>query len=76
VKNLPRSEEDRAFVQTLIDLAHRLGLATVAEWVADEESAAILSGWGCDYLQGQLIGLASLDRPWMTQRPPVRDMAV
>ena len=76
VKNLPRSEEDRAFVQTLIDLAHRLGLATVAEWVADEESAAILSDWGCDYLQGKLIGLASLNRPWVTQRPPIQDLAV
>ena len=67
VQNLPRSEDDRAFVQTLIDLAKRLGLKTVAEWVQDEEAAKILVEWGCDYLQGQLIGLASLDRPWTGQ---------
>jgi diguanylate cyclase (GGDEF)-like protein len=67
VQNLPRSEDDRAFVRTLIDLAKRLGLETVAEWVQDEEAAAILADWGCDYLQGHLIGLASLDRPWATQ---------
>ena len=36
VQNLIRSEDDRAFVRTLIDLAKRLGLATVAEWVQDE----------------------------------------
>ena len=64
VQNLTRSEDDRAFVQTLIDLARRLGLETVAEWVQDEDTAAILAGWGCDYLQGALIGLASTERPW------------
>ena len=64
VQNLTRSEDDRAVVRTLIDLARRLGLATVAEWVQDEEAAAILAGWGCDYLQGHLIGRASLDRPF------------
>jgi EAL domain-containing protein (putative c-di-GMP-specific phosphodiesterase class I) len=66
VQNLRRSDDDRAFVHTLIDLARRLGLETVAEWVQDEESAAILAGWGCDYLQGALVGLASSDRPWRT----------
>jgi EAL domain-containing protein (putative c-di-GMP-specific phosphodiesterase class I) len=65
VKNMRRSEDDRAFVQTLIDLARRLGLETVAEWVQDEESAAILAEWGCDYIQGALVGLASPDRPWV-----------
>ena len=64
VQNLRRSEDDRAFVQTLIDLARRLGLETVAEWVQDEESAAILADWGCDYIQGELIGRASTERPW------------
>ena len=46
VQNLRRSEDDRAFVHTLIDLARRLGLETVAEWVQDEESASILADWG------------------------------
>jgi EAL domain-containing protein (putative c-di-GMP-specific phosphodiesterase class I) len=67
VQNLTRSEDDRAFVRTLVDLAKRLGLETVAEWVQDEEAAKLLAEWGCDYLQGQLIGLASLDRPWTVQ---------
>ena len=67
VQNLTRSEDDRAFVRTLIDLAKRLGLETVAEWVQDEEAAKLLAEWGCDYLQGQLIGLASLERPWTAQ---------
>jgi len=64
VQNLSHSEDDRAFVQALIDLAQRLRLTTVAEWVQDEESAQMLAEWGCDYLQGELIGRSSLDRPW------------
>jgi EAL domain-containing protein (putative c-di-GMP-specific phosphodiesterase class I) len=32
--------------------------------VQDEESAVMLREWGCDYIQGRLIGLASSQRPW------------
>jgi EAL domain-containing protein (putative c-di-GMP-specific phosphodiesterase class I) len=64
VENIARSADDRAFVQTLIDLARRLEIKTVAEWVQDEESASMLRDWGCDYIQGRLIGLASSERPW------------
>jgi len=64
VQNLTHSADDRAFVQTLIDLARRLEIKTVAEWVQDEQSASMLRDWGCDYIQGRLIGLASSERPW------------
>jgi diguanylate cyclase (GGDEF)-like protein len=64
VQNITHSADDRAFVQTLIDLARRLDIKTVAEWVQDEEAANMLRDWGCDYIQGRLIGLASADRPW------------
>ena len=64
VQHMMRSEDDRAFVNTLVDLAKRLNLATVAEWVQDEEAARTLQAWGCDYLQGALVGLATTERPW------------
>jgi diguanylate cyclase (GGDEF)-like protein len=67
VQNIARSADDRAFVQTLIDLARRLDIKTVAEWVQDEEAAGLLRDWGCDYIQGRLIGLASAERPWDAQ---------
>jgi diguanylate cyclase (GGDEF)-like protein len=66
VKHIMSSEDDRAFVRTLVDLARRLNLKTVAEWVQDDAAAAMLQTWGCDYLQGALIGLASTERPWLT----------
>jgi EAL domain-containing protein (putative c-di-GMP-specific phosphodiesterase class I) len=65
VQNIVKSSDDRAFVQTLVDLSRRLGLKTVAEWVQDEEAARLLADWGCDYLQGALLGLASEARPWL-----------
>lgn len=64
VQNIANSTDDRAFVQSLIDLSRRLGIQTVAEWVQDEASATLLRDWGCDYIQGRLIGLASSHRPW------------
>jgi len=65
VQNIIKSDDDRAFVHTLIDLARRLGIKTVAEWVQGEDAAALLAGWDCDFLQGALIGLASDERPWL-----------
>jgi diguanylate cyclase (GGDEF)-like protein len=72
VRNLMRTDDDQAFVSALVDLARRLGLKTVAEWVQDEPSAALLADWGCDYLQGKLIGLASIERPWGDAAPADR----
>jgi diguanylate cyclase (GGDEF)-like protein len=69
VQNIVHSADDRAFVQTLIDLARRLQIKTVAEWVQDEEAASLLAGWGCDYIQGRLIGLAASQRPWADAQP-------
>jgi diguanylate cyclase (GGDEF)-like protein len=74
IQNVTRSSDDRVFVRTLIDLARGLGLATVAEWVQDEEAAALLAGWGCDYLQGELVGLPVLGR-LEADAPPTRASA-
>jgi diguanylate cyclase (GGDEF)-like protein len=72
VHNMMNSADDRAFVHTLIDLSRRLGLQTVAEWVQNEETAAMLSEWGVDFLQGALIGLAAAERPWAITDRAVR----
>lgn len=72
VQNIAHSQDDRAFVQTLLDLAQRLGIETVAEWVQDEEAAAMLAGWGCNYLQGRLLGSAMPQPPWRSPSSPPR----
>jgi diguanylate cyclase (GGDEF)-like protein len=65
VQNILKSSDNRAFVHTMVDLAHRLGLKSVAEWVQDEPAAQLLASLNCDYLQGALIGLATTERPWL-----------
>lgn len=64
VRNIVRSQEDRMFVRTMIELARGLGLATVAEWVQDEETAALLTELSCEFLQGRVAGDVSLARPF------------
>jgi diguanylate cyclase (GGDEF)-like protein len=56
VQNLARSPDDRFFVRALVDLAHHLGIATIAEWVEDEDTAGMLAEWGVDFLQGWHCG--------------------
>ena len=67
VQNLMRSEDDRAFVLTLIELAKRLGLKTVAEWVQDEERREAARRMGLRLSAGR-AGRARLDRTAVGQR--------
>ncbi len=60
VQNLARSVDDRFFVRTLAALARHLKIETVAEWVEDTETVALLTEWGIDYLQGHAIGRAEV----------------
>jgi EAL domain-containing protein (putative c-di-GMP-specific phosphodiesterase class I) len=39
--------------------------------VQDDAAAELLRDWGCDYIQGRLIGLASAARPWHTSAEKV-----
>lgn len=72
-QNLRRSTDDRFFVRTLLELAHHLGVETVAEWVDDELQASMLCDWGVTYLQGHLVGKAELSLPDETyDGPPLR----
>jgi diguanylate cyclase (GGDEF)-like protein/PAS domain S-box-containing protein len=45
----------RTIVQTVVTLAHSLGLKVIAEGVDAEEQAAMLVELGCDQMQGYLI---------------------
>ncbi|MEC9369191.1 MAG: EAL domain-containing protein, partial [Pseudomonadota bacterium] len=60
VHNLAKSPEDRIFVETLAGLARSFGLETVAEWVTDEATCAILDEMGIDYYQGFHFGAPRL----------------
>jgi diguanylate cyclase (GGDEF)-like protein len=63
-ENLSENLENQYFVRSLIDLARKMDLKVVAEWVQTEADAAMLRDWGVDYLQGHLYGTARIDDPW------------
>ncbi len=55
VKDLIRDDDDAAIVRSTIELAHNLGLETVAEGVEDEQTLDQLRALNCDTVQGFLI---------------------
>ena len=57
VKNLLIDNADQVFINTMVEIARTFGMKTVAEWVADVETAELLAKAGIDYLQGYLYGL-------------------
>ena len=54
-KGLGLEVEDTAIVQTVVDLAHILGMEVVAEGVEVEEQETLLREMGCDFAQGYLF---------------------
>jgi diguanylate cyclase (GGDEF)-like protein/PAS domain S-box-containing protein len=51
-KGLGVEIEDTAIVQTIVDLAHILGMEVVGEGVEIEEQKTLLTEMGCDFAQG------------------------
>lgn len=56
VKNVVHAEVDKTIVQTMNEMAHRLGMQTVAEYVENQEILKVISEIGVDFLQGHAIG--------------------
>jgi EAL domain-containing protein (putative c-di-GMP-specific phosphodiesterase class I) len=54
VQDMGTDPSDAAIVETIIGLAHNLGLRVVAEGVEDERSRELLVRSGCDLAQGYL----------------------
>jgi diguanylate cyclase (GGDEF)-like protein len=69
-RNLGENSENAYFAKTLIDMAHRFGIKTVAEWVESAEDAASLTLLGIDYLQGNHIGAPAVAAPWKSDETP------
>ena len=66
---LSHDRDNQYFVASFIDLARKLGIKTVAEWVQSKEDAEFLRSSGIDYLQGNLFGPPRPNRPGRRQRP-------
>ncbi|WP_157965154.1 putative bifunctional diguanylate cyclase/phosphodiesterase [Euzebya rosea] len=54
VRHMLSDENDRVIVQSIVDLAHNLGMACVAEGVEDDDTVLALMALGCEEAQGYL----------------------
>ena len=55
VKDMLLNPKNNAIVKSTIMLAHDLGIQVVAEGIENEKESALLSDFGCDYMQGYLF---------------------
>ena len=53
---LPGDSGAAAITRAIIEMAHGLGLQVSAEGVRQPAQRELLAAWGCDELQGELIG--------------------
>ncbi len=56
VKDLLHDAADQVFIKTVVELADAFGMETVAEWVGDDATAALLADAGITYMQGFHFG--------------------
>ncbi len=56
IRNLLESENDRVFVQAMVEISRVYNMEVVAEWVENEEVANLLKEIGVDYGQGYHFG--------------------
>ncbi len=75
-RNLASDRDNEYMVKSLIDLSRKYNLKTIAEWVETEEDAGLLTDWGIDYLQGNILGEASITPPWGEQRGNVFELEI
>lgn len=56
IVNLPRNQNDQVFVRAMVEISRVFGLSVIAEWVEDQETAAMLRDFGVSYGQGSHFG--------------------
>lgn len=52
IKDIPHDKDDMAITNTIISMAHNLGLSVIAEGVEEKEQLEFLRERGCQYIQG------------------------
>ncbi|MCC5861527.1 MAG: EAL domain-containing protein [Gammaproteobacteria bacterium] len=56
IRHVATDRDDATIVNTIIQMAHSLGMDVVAEGVETQEQLEFLRGAGCDQVQGMLFG--------------------
>ena len=56
--NIDCNNEDKAMTESIIMMAHKLGIKVTAEWIENERQLEIMKSLDCDFAQGYLISPA------------------
>jgi EAL domain-containing protein (putative c-di-GMP-specific phosphodiesterase class I) len=56
IRGLPDSPNDQLVVKALVGVVRGMGRSTIAEFVGDQATLALLADFGVDYAQGFLLG--------------------
>jgi EAL domain-containing protein (putative c-di-GMP-specific phosphodiesterase class I) len=73
VRHLPGGDGDRAAVRRIVALARRQGKQTIAQFVGDDETIALLGHYGVDYAQGYHVGVPGPVSEIRPRKAPTRD---
>ena len=57
IRSIGQNPEAAALTRSIVAMGKALGLLVVAEGVELEEQRALLAKWGCDQIQGFLVGV-------------------
>ncbi|MEL7298406.1 MAG: EAL domain-containing protein, partial [Pseudomonadota bacterium] len=63
IRNIIDDRIDQIFVQSIIDIAHSMGIKAVVEYVENEEIEALVTKMGADFVQGHAINQPKLLTP-------------
>jgi EAL domain-containing protein (putative c-di-GMP-specific phosphodiesterase class I) len=63
IRALPASPTDQLLVKALVGVVRGMGRRTVAEFVGDARTLALLRGYGVDYAQGFQVGRPAAELP-------------
>ncbi|WP_096087543.1 putative bifunctional diguanylate cyclase/phosphodiesterase [Agaribacterium haliotis] len=55
IRSLQPGSKDEALASTMVELAHQMEIAVVAEGVETDEQLRMLHHWHCEYIQGYLV---------------------
>jgi len=56
ISNIDKDKNSRVMVETIVELAHKLNIETIAEYVSSKEILDVITEIGIDYAQGFYIG--------------------
>lgn len=71
IRDLPNHRDNQAFVKAMVDVAHGLNKVTVAEFVEDGDTLAMLKTLGVDLAQGYHLDRPSANHPALEKLPGV-----